>query len=263
MSIDLAVREPADLAPRFVFSMDELRTQLRQLEEVKRDIMVDGIDYGVIPGTPKPTLLKPGAEKLSLAFGLTPIPTVTNKIEDWEKGFFHYEVKYDLISKRSGEIIASAHGSANSKEPRYRWRDAKPTCQNCGRDLRRSRNRDGDVGEPGWYCWTKTGGCGATYPAAQIMVQGRVENPEPYELVNTILKMAEKRALVAAVLIATGGSGTWTQDIEDMPSVAGDNSVIDVTRPQQGSGNGEPIRQPAPQRIPRPATANILKPTDT
>src|SRR5579859_1308606 len=120
----LAVRDAdaLDLAPRFVVSLDVLKDQLQELERFKREIMVEGVDYGVIPGAPKPTLLKPGAEKLSMAFGHAPVFEVTGRIENWQQGFFHYEVRCDLISKRTGAVVASAHGSANSKEPRYRWR---------------------------------------------------------------------------------------------------------------------------------------------
>lgn len=256
----MAVRETTDLGLHFVVSLDELRLQLRELEEFKRAIMVENVDYGTIPGTPKPTLLKPGAEKLALAFGLAPTFVSANRVEDWERGFFHYEERCNLVNKRTGEIIGCASGSANSKEPRYRWRDAKPACLNCGRDLRRSRNRDGEPGEPGWYCWTKTGGCGATFPAAQITGPiGRVENPEPYELTNTILKMAQKRALVAAVLIATGGSGIWTQDVEDLPGDA--PGVVDVPlRDEQERPRS--YRQSA-ARQPARATGAALKTTDT
>ena len=42
-----------------------------------------------------------------------------------------------------------------------------------------------------------------------------MKNPDVADLVNTILKMADKRALVAATLIATGMSEYFTQDIED------------------------------------------------
>src|SRR5690606_32465156 len=38
----------------------------------------------------------------------------------------------------------------------------------------------------------------------------------PYEQVNTLKKMAIKRALVGAALQATGASGLFTQDVEDM-----------------------------------------------
>src|SRR5699024_10296594 len=40
---------------------------------------------------------------------------------------------------------------------------------------------------------------------------------DPYTIVNTVLKMAKKRALIDAVLSATRSSGIFTQDIEDFP----------------------------------------------
>jgi hypothetical protein len=41
-------------------------------------------DYGIIPGTTKPTLLKPGAEKILLMFGLTSEYEFMDKIEDFK-----------------------------------------------------------------------------------------------------------------------------------------------------------------------------------
>jgi hypothetical protein len=43
----------------------------------------------------------------------------------------------------------------------------------------------------------------------------RIPNPDVAEVVNTIQKMAQKRALVAATLIATSASEFFTQDVED------------------------------------------------
>ncbi len=39
----------------------------------------------------------------------------------------------------------------------------------------------------------------------------------PFTIINTVLKMAKKRALVDAVLNISATSGIFTQDIEDMP----------------------------------------------
>ena len=44
---------------------------------------------------------------------------------------------------------------------------------------------------------------------------GQVKNPDVSDLVNTIDKMAQKRAFVAAILIATNASDYFTQDMED------------------------------------------------
>ena len=43
----------------------------------------------------------------------------------------------------------------------------------------------------------------------------RIPNPDAADVVNTIQKMAQKRALVAATLIATSASEFFTQDMED------------------------------------------------
>jgi hypothetical protein len=43
----------------------------------------------------------------------------------------------------------------------------------------------------------------------------RIPNPDVADVVNTIQKMAQKRALVAATLIATSASEFFTQDMED------------------------------------------------
>jgi hypothetical protein len=43
----------------------------------------------------------------------------------------------------------------------------------------------------------------------------RIPNPDAADVVNTIQKMAQKRALVAATLIATSASEFFTQDVED------------------------------------------------
>src|SRR5690606_38916844 len=44
----------------------------------------------------------------------------------------------------------------------------------------------------------------------------KIQNRDPYTLVNTLQKMAIKRALVGATLQATGASGLFTQDEEDI-----------------------------------------------
>jgi hydroxymethylpyrimidine/phosphomethylpyrimidine kinase len=44
---------------------------------------------------------------------------------------------------------------------------------------------------------------------------GLIPNSEIFDQINTIQKMAQKRSLVGAVLIATGASKFFTQDLED------------------------------------------------
>lgn len=69
MSHDLVIAGPERFLP--VLSVaDAVQRRCAIIEFVQR-VMKPGVDFGTIPGTPKPTLLKPGAEKLCTLFGLT------------------------------------------------------------------------------------------------------------------------------------------------------------------------------------------------
>ena len=61
---------------------------------------------------------------------------------------------------------------------------------------------------------TKTGKLLPAYEMDATSYQ--IPNPDLPDLVNTIQKMAQKRAIVGSVLIATNASGFFTQDVEDM-----------------------------------------------
>lgn len=190
---------------------------INRFQEVVKENMIPGLDYGVIPGTPKPTLLKPGAEKMAKLLGLADHYEIEDKIEDWDKPFFRYLIRCSLVSVASGITISEGLGECNSMESKYRWREAKRVCPDCGAEaIIKGKVEYGG----GWVCFKKQGGCGSKFEdnAVSIIGQetGRVENDDIYSLVNTILKMATKRALVGAALSAGRLSAIFTQDIEDM-----------------------------------------------
>ena len=60
---------PQDLSVNFsdraVASMKEQRQALQKFINSQ---LRNGVDYGIIPGTPKPSLWKPGAEKIANLF---------------------------------------------------------------------------------------------------------------------------------------------------------------------------------------------------
>lgn len=47
-----------------------VKAWMEHVTEMRRAVLVEGVDYMKIPGTPKPCLLQPGAEKLLLLSGL-------------------------------------------------------------------------------------------------------------------------------------------------------------------------------------------------
>src|ERR1044072_1373244 len=189
-------------------------------EFVSRVLRSD-VDYGVIPGTDKRTLLKPGAEKLTTFFGLSTRFQVLERIEDWTgeqnggEPFFYYLYRCQLF--RGDVLIAEGDASCNSRETKYRWREAKRACPACGQtEIIKGREEFGG----GWTCWKKQGGCGAKYPDGDQTIEsqqtGRVFNPDIADQVNTIQKMSQKRSLVGAGLLPVNASEFFTQDVEDM-----------------------------------------------
>lgn len=114
----------SDVFPDFAVEPQEVTRRTQMLRDYVREHMIEGEDYGIIPGGSKPTLFKPGAEKLNAVYGLSPLVEVTNRIEDWDSGFVAYEVKVQLLNKRSDRIEAEGIGSCNSRERRYKNQDA-------------------------------------------------------------------------------------------------------------------------------------------
>jgi len=206
--------------------------------------MLDGTDFGKIPGTVRPTLLKPGAEKLLDLFRATPRFALVHREEDFDRGFgfCHYIFRVRLVSRSNpSEVLAEGFGSANSREARYRWRQGGRKCPTCGKEaIIKGKDEFGG----GWICFAKKGGCGGKWPdgAQEIEKQetGRIENDDVATLFNTILKMAKKRALVDGAIALARCSDLFTQDVEDLehPEPAGQAQA--QTAPQRRSAPSSP-----------------------
>lgn len=246
-----------------VMAMESARQRRGAIVSFVKEIMVKDTDYGVIPGTgDKPTLYKPGAEKLVTFFGLTTKFICNDKTEDWtgvshdSEPFFYYRFTCELW--RGDLLIAQGEGSCNSWEKKYRYRKGERVCPQCGASaIIKSKAEWGG----GWLCFMKKGGCGMKWKdgAAEIESQstGQVKNDNPADIVNTVLKMAQKRALVAAVLVGVNASEFFTQDVEDM-SDFGYGDVIDGSfteqKPQQKP------QQPSKQKQSQQATKKVFWP---
>jgi predicted RNA-binding Zn-ribbon protein involved in translation (DUF1610 family) len=207
-----------------------------ELEAFAARMLRPGVDYGVMPGTrkedgkpPRQTLYKAGAVKLCGFFGLVPVFEEDRAVNDFERGLFAYDFTCQLLrcARRViqdgqaaivGDYAGCGLGSANSREKKYR-RGAR-TCPDCGAStIKRSKYppRANKNAEPGWYCHAQAAGCGKEFAADDkaIVDQPLVADPlEAAELVNTIRAMAAKRALVAAVLLATNASTLFEADVD-------------------------------------------------
>jgi len=166
------------------FSVSDIRKRTHAIQEVMKGVMKEGTHFGTIPGTPKPSLWKAGAEVLCMTFRLAPLLESHVTVDDPE-GEWSY-----TGTRRDGSIVA---GTCIG----YFEIEAACTIQGPGGELLsrcsgRCNNRE------------------AKYRSLSL-----------FDIRNTIQKMAEKRAFVSAVLMATGASDIFTQDIEDFPELVG------------------------------------------
>lgn len=171
----------------------EVRAQVNLIQEVMSEVMKDGHHYGKIPGCgDKPTLLKPGAEKLLLTFRISVDPDVEDLSSE---GVVRFRVRCRGLAE-DGRFLGTGLGECSSGEDKYSWRavicdeEWDATAEDCRR-----------------VKWRKSQG-GAKYSVQQVRCN-------PADIANTVLKMAKKRALVDMVLSVTAASDIFTQDLED------------------------------------------------
>lgn len=210
-----AVKAADAIVARGELSVMEIVAQKDKIKQVMDAVMVRGVHYGIIPGVDKPSLFKPGAEAINVALRLAP-HYESEKI--WhEDGHLTVVVKCILKHIPTDLTISTGEGLCTTKEDRYAFRNAKRTCPNCGQEsIIKGKAEYGG----GWVCWKKEGGCGTNFkdgdPAIEDQEVGKIPNPNIADLYNTVLKMADKRALIAAVLNGTAASDVFTQDVEDI-----------------------------------------------
>ena len=172
----------------------DLRDQVNHIQKIMQAVMKNGHHYGTIPGTPKPSLFKPGAEKLLSTFRLS----CSHAVEDLSDGD-HYRFRVvATISTADGVFVCDGIGEASTQEDKYGWRAAVCDDEYLNTDEARKRLK-----------YKKKRG-GGSYVVEQVRTNAA-------DLSNTVLKMAAKRAMVAAVLIATAASDIFAQDVEDLP----------------------------------------------
>jgi hypothetical protein len=209
-AVQLHGGEPTALAPsrpslgliRPIAAPAEVLKVQEETRAMLAEILQEGRDYGVIPGTDRPSMLKPGAERVALAFGCMygEPEIVEHEIDhdrvveytkrkkvwkneytgdrrfDWEestgisRGLYRYVLRVPVIHRESGQVVGNGIGSCSTMESKY------------------------------------------------------IDRPRDSE--NTALKMAHKRALIAAGLITFGLSDQFTQDTEDLPpeQLVGENA---------------------------------------
>jgi len=171
----------------------QLKARMEHIVDVMANVMQSGKDYGKIPGTDKPSLFKPGAEKLLVTFSMAAADPLVEDLSTNDE--IRYRVRVPIENEHS-RVLAVGIGECSTNEEKYRWR--RPVCEEefeeTPPEYRRTKWRRGQGGK--------------AYQEKQIRTS-------PSDLANTVLKMAHKRAYVGATLLATAASSVFNQDLED------------------------------------------------
>jgi len=234
-----------------VWNPKTINSNLALLQQAMKEVMVKDVDYGLIPGVAKPSLLQPGGQIIAIMFRLA--PEIANEdVEHHEAGHRTVHFTTRLVHIPTGQVWGHAVGSCSTLETRYRYRNAaahltdRPVPKEYW-DARKAGQMDRMVNIIGKGMTTKKGEDGIWYIAEPS--GEKVENPDIADVYNTTRKIGFKRSFVGNVLMVTGASRIFTQDVEDFMNV--DFEIPDPS----STVRKEETAQRAPDKAQRPAAA--------
>lgn len=250
MSYEIQISGPVNITQTRA-SIDQLVEQRAAIVTCMSQLMRKDHDYGVIPGTGKPSLLKPGSEKILALFRLSAEP----RVEDLSTpDTIRYRVTVVVSHTPSGTVIGYGLGEASSAEAKYQWREAvcNEEWEQTPPDRRRIKWKKGYQGRP-------------AYGVMQVRT-------DMDDVANTILKMAKKRAQIDGVLTSTAASDVFAQDLDDLVAagldIAPETPVADAMperlekRADAPASSVAPSPAPTQSHAPAPAPAPVEHTSD-
>lgn len=186
-------------------SPTHIKERITAIQKLLSDVLKPGTkendfsgDYGIVPGTKKPSLWKSGSEQILAMFQIAVEPVVEDLSSD---DCYRFRVTTRLTNSRTGEFLGAGVGEASTDETKYKWRRtySKPEYESTDPDRRRIKFGQYKSGSN----WVDT---------EEMQVR-----QEAADLANTVLKMAKKRSQIDATLTVTGASSMFEQDLEDLP----------------------------------------------
>ena len=160
-------------------SIEVTKRNIQLCEQLVTEVLEREVDYGTIPGVPQPFLWDAGAAKVMAAFNCYAEYTTVRVID--QPGKMAFTVYSKLRNRKNQQIIATGIGAASTREIKHRYRWVHdPEAEGISRKGLKTR-QDGKF---------------------------RIPNPDTEDLLNTIAKMAAKRADVDAAQSLPGVAAT-------------------------------------------------------
>jgi hypothetical protein len=196
---DVDIYQPAAVAgyqPGMIMTPDDARALDEQVRRCTEAVLREGTDYGVIPGTNgEKTLWRPGAQKLLQWFGLgyTCDRVEVERDDDGRKHGITYKCTVGRrLPDGTIDVKATCEGTADYDEPKF-YQDAETV---------KARLRDA---EHKWAAKDR-----------RVPNADRWNSAKEYRADwNALMKRAQKRAIVGAVVDATAAGGIFADREED------------------------------------------------
>jgi hypothetical protein len=255
-------------------ALEIVRQRIREIREfIARGLLEKGIDYGKIPGVDKPMLFKTGCEMLLLNYEIVVDPPEIDDKSDFEKGIFRYRMILRGYDKTTRTYVGMGVASCSSFETKYRYRwlyswklpdGMKVIGTNPG-----TGQFDPEILKKYWIAEKGDNAFRFKETLKGPRPQWRIENPDTWDLENTILKQAVTRALRALTLNVTGADRLFVNekdleelgmsDLDDTDFVEGEYKEVDVETGEILTP-GQPTPTTAPTTAPAAKTATPAPP---
>jgi hypothetical protein len=208
-----------------VFDLQEVQQRVDAIHRIMAKQMKKDVHYGVIPGTKKPTLYKPGSEILLLTFRVAIDPEITDLSTPDE---IRYRIRAIGRHVPTDSFMGAGVGECSSNEEKFLWRAAlsKEEFNDTPEDQRRYKyKKEWDRGR------------------SMVVKVEQIKVP-PADAANAVLKRAKKRAQVDFCLTAMAASEIFTQDVEDLPDgYLNDDSPSVSTEPRVNESQKKILRE--------------------
>ncbi len=250
-----------------VINPGELVRHAKRVSDFVAEALDEGQDkdYAIIPGTNKPSLLQPGAEKLMMGFHLMPAFDVVEAEVDHNREVIWTKPKpRTRPAKYRGQCVVCGSEVAQGEQAVVEKDDDTgkwlATCAECAKEA-----LGGQEGHSlGLYRYVvrcrlilrETGEVvGEGVASCSTMESRYIDRPRDCE--NTVLQIAQKRSMVRSVRTTLGLSNKFTQDIEEQAG-RGDDGDGQKRGSDSTRRNGNQQRQQRPQRDPEPLNERQL-----
>lgn len=178
-----------------MLTIQEMKEQVQVVQQVMQYIMKPKAHYDKLPGCgDKPVLLKPGAEKIGMVFRIGSEPEIDRETDGFDT---HFHIRCRMFDIRTGNTLGYGVGEGSTSESKWAWRRA--ICHEEFEATLETRRR---------IHWQKKYNSGGFEAVEQV-------RQNPADIINTVLKMALKRAEVDGIRKVTACSDVFDQDLDE------------------------------------------------